>query len=145
MDGRRGALPGHGRAAASTATSRAARQNEIYELRRGDAALRHAHPATRRAPATRDEGIVREWRIIEALDGTDVPHTEAIAVCDGRSRVLGRTVRPDGLRRRLAVRWTGVRQVGRGRSRVILTCGWGLSLITWPRASLCWSKVDSAV
>ena len=42
------------------------------------------------APASRDEGILREWRIIEALDGTDVPHTEAIAVCTDPS-VLGRT------------------------------------------------------
>ena len=29
----------------------------------------------RRRPRRRDEGILREWRIIEALDGTDVPHT----------------------------------------------------------------------
>jgi aminoglycoside phosphotransferase (APT) family kinase protein len=64
-------------------------QNEIYELRRGDlhCALRIPPPA---APASRDDGIVREWRIIEALGGTDVPHTEAIAVCTDRS-VLGRT------------------------------------------------------
>jgi aminoglycoside phosphotransferase (APT) family kinase protein len=64
-------------------------QNEIYEIRRGDlhAALR-IPPAT--APESRDDGIVREWRIIEALDGTDVPHTEAIAVCTDRA-VLGRT------------------------------------------------------
>ena len=52
------------------------------------------------APASRDEGIVREWRIIEALDGTDVPHTEAIAVCTdpvgARTHLL-----PHGLRRRL--------------------------------------------
>ena len=64
-------------------------QNEIYELRRGD--LRCAMripPAT--APADRDNGIVREWRIIEALNGTDVPHTEAIAVCTDPA-VLGRT------------------------------------------------------
>ncbi|HEY1827677.1 MAG TPA: phosphotransferase family protein [Acidimicrobiales bacterium] len=64
-------------------------QNEIYELRRGD-----LHCALRippmSAPATRDEGIVREWRIIEALGGTDVPHTGAIAVCTDPS-VLGRT------------------------------------------------------
>ena len=64
-------------------------QNEIYEIRRGD-----LHGAIRIPPPTagpdRDEGIVREWRIIEALDGTDVPHTEAIAVCDDPS-VLGRT------------------------------------------------------
>ncbi len=42
------------------------------------------------APADRDQGILREWRIIEALDGTDVPHTEAVGVCTD-SAVLGRT------------------------------------------------------
>ena len=64
-------------------------QNEIYELRRGDlhAAMRIPPPS---APAERDAGIVREWRIIEALNGTDVPHTEAIAVCTDPA-VLGRT------------------------------------------------------
>jgi len=64
-------------------------QNEIYELRRGDlhCAMRIPPPS---APADRDNGIVREWRIIEALDGTDVPHTEAIGVCTDPS-VLGRT------------------------------------------------------
>jgi aminoglycoside phosphotransferase (APT) family kinase protein len=64
-------------------------QNEIYELRRGG-----LHGAMRipplSAPASRDDGIVREWRIIEALTGTNVPHTEAIAVCTDQS-VLGRT------------------------------------------------------
>ncbi|WP_018636623.1 phosphotransferase family protein [Parafrankia elaeagni] len=64
-------------------------QNEIYEIRRGDlhGALR-IPPAG--APASRDAGILREWRIIEALDGTDVPHTEAIGMCEDPS-VLGRT------------------------------------------------------
>ena len=64
-------------------------QNEIYEIRRGDlhCALRIPPPP---APAGRDDGIIREWRIIEALDGTDVPHTPAVAVCDDAS-VLGRT------------------------------------------------------
>ena len=64
-------------------------QNEIYELRRGDlhCAMRIPPPT---APADRDKGIVREWRIIEALDGTDVPHTEAVAVCTDPA-VLGRT------------------------------------------------------
>jgi len=64
-------------------------QNEIYELRRGDlhCAMRIPPPT---APPDRDNGIVREWRIIEALNGTDVPHTEAIAVCTDPS-VLGRT------------------------------------------------------
>jgi aminoglycoside phosphotransferase (APT) family kinase protein len=64
-------------------------QNEIYELRRGElhAALR-IPPAS--APASRDDGILREWRIIEGLSGTDVPHTPAIAVCTDPA-VLGRT------------------------------------------------------
>jgi len=64
-------------------------QNEIYEIRRGDlhGALRIPPPS---APESRDDGIVREWRIIEALDGTEVPHTAALAVCRDKS-VLGRT------------------------------------------------------
>lgn len=64
-------------------------QNEIYEIRRGElhGALRIPPPT---APETRDEGILREWRIIDALDDTDVPHTPAIAMCDDKS-VLGRT------------------------------------------------------
>ncbi len=64
-------------------------QNEIYELRRGDLHCALRIPPSF-APAPRDEGIVREWRIIEALDGTDVPHTPAVALCDDQS-VLGRT------------------------------------------------------
>ena len=64
-------------------------QNEIYEIRRGElhGALRIPPPS---APASRDEGILREWRIIEALEGTDVPHTPAIAACRDDT-VLGRT------------------------------------------------------
>jgi aminoglycoside phosphotransferase (APT) family kinase protein len=63
-------------------------QNEIYEIRRGDlhCALRMPPPS---APAPRDDGILREWRIIDALDGTDVPHTPAIRMCEDAS-VLGR-------------------------------------------------------
>ena len=64
-------------------------QNEIYEIRRGDlhCVMRIPPPG---APADRDKGILREWRIIEALGGTDVPHTPAIAVCTDPA-VLGRT------------------------------------------------------
>jgi aminoglycoside phosphotransferase (APT) family kinase protein len=64
-------------------------QNEIYEIRRGalHCAMRIPPPT---APAPRDAGILREWRIIAALEGTDVPHTAAIAVCTDAS-VLGRT------------------------------------------------------
>ena len=74
-------------------------QNEIYEISRGElhCAMRIPPPS---APAGRDEGILREWRIIEALTGTDVPHTEAV----GRVRRRlgpGPGVLPDGLRRRL--------------------------------------------
>jgi len=63
-------------------------QNEIYEVRRGElhGALRIPPPT---APQSRDEGILREWRIIEALDGTDVPCTPAIGMCSDSS-VLGR-------------------------------------------------------
>jgi aminoglycoside phosphotransferase (APT) family kinase protein len=63
-------------------------QNEIYEIRRGNlhCAIRIPPPE---APADRDAGILREWRIIDALDGTDVPHTPALAVCEDTS-VLGR-------------------------------------------------------
>src|SRR3954447_26642921 len=63
-------------------------QNEIYEIRRGElrAALR-IPPTT--APESRDDGIVREWRIIEALDGTDVPPTAASAL-GAAAWVLGR-------------------------------------------------------
>ena len=64
-------------------------QNEIYEIRRGE-----LHGAVRIppsfAPESRDAGILREWRIIDALDGTEVPHTAALGVCEDPS-VLGRT------------------------------------------------------
>lgn len=63
-------------------------QNVIYRIQRGDAVavLRMPPPG---APPDRDKGILREWRIIEALDGTEVPHTAAIDVCPDAS-VLGR-------------------------------------------------------
>jgi aminoglycoside phosphotransferase (APT) family kinase protein len=81
-------LPGKGEPIEATFVS-GGTQNEIYEIRRGElhCALRIPPPE---APAPRDDGIVREWRIIEALGGTDVPHTEAIAACTDPA-VLGRT------------------------------------------------------
>ncbi len=63
-------------------------QNEIFELRRGDLHCALRKPPTT-APLPRDEGILREWRIIEGLTGSDVPHTAAVAVCTDSS-VLGR-------------------------------------------------------
>lgn len=63
-------------------------QNVIFALQRGDwtAALRMPPPS---APDQRDDGMQREWRIISALNGSDVPHTAAIAFC-GDPSVLGR-------------------------------------------------------
>jgi aminoglycoside phosphotransferase (APT) family kinase protein len=63
-------------------------QNEIYEIRRGDLHCAMRVPPSG-APADRDNGIMREWQIIAALDGTDVPHPAAVAVCTDTS-VLGR-------------------------------------------------------
>ncbi|MFG1932450.1 phosphotransferase family protein [Mycobacterium sp. NPDC048908] len=85
MDG--AALPGKGEPLGTRFLS-GGTQNVIYELRRGEhrCVLRMPPPD---APPDRDKGILREWRIIEALDGTDVPHTEAVGVCDDAS-VLGR-------------------------------------------------------
>jgi aminoglycoside phosphotransferase (APT) family kinase protein len=80
-------LPGEGEPLQHSYVSGGA-QNDIFEIVRGDlhAAIR-IPPAT--APASRDEGILREWRIIDALEGTDVPHPKAIRVCADKS-VLGR-------------------------------------------------------
>lgn len=81
------ALPGKGEPLQTRYLS-GGTQNVIYELRRGDevCVLRMPPP---NAPQDRDKGILREWRIIEALDGTDVPHTAAVGVCADPS-VLGR-------------------------------------------------------
>jgi aminoglycoside phosphotransferase (APT) family kinase protein len=81
------ALPGKGEPLTTRFLS-GGTQNVIYEVCRGDerCVLRMPPPG---APPDRDKGILREWRIIAALDGTDVPHTEAVAVCSDSS-VLGR-------------------------------------------------------
>ncbi|BBX01418.1 acyl-CoA dehydrogenase [Mycolicibacterium moriokaense] len=81
------ALPGKGEPLETRFLS-GGTQNVIYELRRGEhsCVLRMPPPG---APPDRDKGILREWRIIEALDGTDVPHTAAIGVCPD-PEVLGR-------------------------------------------------------
>ena len=80
-------FPGTGEPVESTLIAGGS-QNEIYDIKRDDfhAVLRMPPP---HAPAARDDGILREWRIIEALDGTDVPHTKAVGVCPDPS-VLGR-------------------------------------------------------
>lgn len=63
-------------------------QNVIYQIRRGEhTCVLRMPPAG--APPGRDQGILREWRIISALDGTEVPHTAAVGVCTD-AEVLGR-------------------------------------------------------
>jgi aminoglycoside phosphotransferase (APT) family kinase protein len=81
------ALPGKGEPLQARFLS-GGTQNVIYELTRGEenCVIRMPPPS---APQDRDKGILREWRIIEALDGTDVPHTKAIGVCEDAG-VLGR-------------------------------------------------------
>lgn len=81
------ALPGKGEPLQTRFLS-GGTQNVIHEIRRGEhrCVLRMPPPG---APPDRDKGILREWRIIEALDGTDVPHTAAVGVCADPG-VLGR-------------------------------------------------------
>ena len=63
-------------------------QNEIFEVRRGELRLALRKPPQNAVPG-RDDGIYREWQVIRALTGTDVPHARAYAHCPDPS-VLGR-------------------------------------------------------
>ncbi|MGO4443909.1 phosphotransferase family protein [Mycobacterium sp. 2YAF39] len=85
MDG--AGLPGKGEPLEASFLS-GGTQNVIYKIRRGENVCVLRMPPTG-APPDRDKGILREWRIIEALDGTDVPHTAAVGVCSDAT-VLGR-------------------------------------------------------
>ncbi|WP_063002099.1 phosphotransferase family protein [Nocardia mikamii] len=81
-------LPGRGEPAQARLLS-GGTQNEIYLISRGEyRCVLRIPPAG--APPERDAGIAREWRLTAALEGTDVPHTPAVAVCTDHS-VLGRT------------------------------------------------------
>jgi len=55
--------------------------NEIFEVRRGDYVAVLRRPP-RVVPKGRNETMLREYRVLHALNGTDVPHPEAIAACD---------------------------------------------------------------
>jgi aminoglycoside phosphotransferase (APT) family kinase protein len=63
--------------------------NEIFDVHRGDArmVLRMA-PAL--SPADRHRSMLREYQLLRALEGTDVPHAGAIAACEDPG-VLGGT------------------------------------------------------
>jgi len=61
--------------------------NELFEIRRGDVRLALRRPP-RKVPKGRNETMLREYRVLDALRDTDVPHTRAVAACDDPS-VLG--------------------------------------------------------
>jgi len=78
MDGRD--LPGRGQPVTSRFISGGA-SNEIFEIRRGGFCSVLRRPP-RVVPPGRNETMLREFRVLEALNGTDVPHPEAFAACD---------------------------------------------------------------
>jgi aminoglycoside phosphotransferase (APT) family kinase protein len=55
--------------------------NEIFEIRRGDFSAVLRRPP-RVVPKGRNETMLREFRVLKALNGTDVPHPEAYAACE---------------------------------------------------------------
>jgi aminoglycoside phosphotransferase (APT) family kinase protein len=72
-------LPGKGEPVTSRFISGGA-SNEIFEIRRGDFGAVLRRPP-RVVPKGRNETMLREFRVLEALNGTDVPHPEAYAAC----------------------------------------------------------------
>jgi aminoglycoside phosphotransferase (APT) family kinase protein len=84
MDERR--LPGAGEPLEVRSISGGS-SNELLELRRGGHAMALRQPP-RPVPKGRNETMLREYRVLHALNGTDVPHAGALAVCDDPS-VIG--------------------------------------------------------
>ncbi len=79
-------LPGAGEPLSSRFISGGA-SNEIFEVSRGGHRWALRRPP-RRVPPGRNETMMREYRILAALDGTDVPHARAAGACDD-PEVLG--------------------------------------------------------
>ncbi len=79
-------LPGKGEPVETTFISGGS-SNEIFQIQRGEHSMALRRPP-RAVPEGRNATMLREYRILEALNGTDVPHPEAIAVCDDES-VIG--------------------------------------------------------
>jgi aminoglycoside phosphotransferase (APT) family kinase protein len=79
-------LPGRGEPMETTFVSGGS-SNEIFEIRRGEHRLALRRPP-RVVPEGRNATMLREYRVLEALNGTDVPHPEAFAACDDTS-VIG--------------------------------------------------------
>ena len=84
MDARK--LPGAGSPLTARFVTGGA-SNELFEIRRGDVRLALRRPP-RKVPKGRNETMLREYRVLDALRDTDVPHTRAVAACDDPS-VLG--------------------------------------------------------
>ena len=61
--------------------------NELFEIRRGDVRMALRRPP-RIVPEGRNQGMLREHRMLSALRDTDVPHARVYAACDDPS-VLG--------------------------------------------------------
>ncbi|MFJ9360528.1 phosphotransferase family protein [Streptomyces mirabilis] len=55
--------------------------NDIFDIRRGERRMVLRKPPEK-VPPGRNETMLREFRVLNALGGTEVPHPEAIAVCD---------------------------------------------------------------
>jgi aminoglycoside phosphotransferase (APT) family kinase protein len=81
-------LPGQGEAISSRFISGGA-SNEIFEITRGDNRWALRRPP-RVVPKGRNETMLREYRIIEALTDTPVPHCRAWGSCEDTS-ILGST------------------------------------------------------
>jgi aminoglycoside phosphotransferase (APT) family kinase protein len=79
-------LPGRGEPVTTSFIS-GGTSNVIYRIRRGEFVSVLRRPPVR-VPPGRNETMLREYRVLNALNGTDVPHPEAYAVCDDTS-VLG--------------------------------------------------------
>ena len=91
-------LPGDGEPVATRFISGGA-SNEIFEVSRGDHRWALRRPP-RQVPPGRNETMMREYRILAALDGTGVPHARAAGACDDPGRA-GSGLLPDGLRGRV--------------------------------------------
>jgi aminoglycoside phosphotransferase (APT) family kinase protein len=76
-------LPGKGEPVESRFISGGA-SNELFEIKRGDARLALRRPP-RKVPKGRNETMLREYRVLAALKGTDVPHSGVLAVNDDPS------------------------------------------------------------
>ncbi|WP_419920078.1 phosphotransferase family protein [Candidatus Poriferisocius sp.] len=79
-------IPGRGEPITTRFISGGA-SNEIFEIGRGEHRWALRRPP-RKVPPGRNETMMREYRILAALAGTDVPHARAVGGCEDTS-VLG--------------------------------------------------------